>query len=232
MTIWITSDLHFDHGNIMKYSGRTQFMSQEELHSYNAAKAMQESSDPSKNSEGHGMMKRLRISQDSIERMNHELIESINRYVRPHDQLLMLGDFSFSRNFNTVKKHRDAINCKNIIVTLGNHDNYHWMSSIFGSNKCHHIYKFKDHKQTFYCCHYSMLVWNRSHHGTIQVHGHSHDTMNHWWHQSFPGARTMDVGVETAYRLFHDYRPFSTREIIDLLPGTGHNVDHHNPQTT
>jgi len=71
--------------------------------------------------------------------------------------------------------------------------------------------------------HYAGRVWNKSHHGAWMLYGHSHDSMEHevW-------GRSMDVGVDSAYRILGEYRPFNLREIKNIMEKREHNpVDHH-----
>ena len=78
-------------------------------------------------------------------------------------------------------------------------------------------------KQFIVMCHYGMRVWNKSHHGSWMLYGHSHDSMEHeTW------GRSMDVGVDSAYRILGEYRPFNLREIKNIMEKREHNpVDHH-----
>ena len=56
------------------------------------------------------------------EEMSQNIIESINKYVKEDDILIHLGDWSFG-GIENIWKYRKQIVCKNIYLTLGNHDN-------------------------------------------------------------------------------------------------------------
>lgn len=68
--------------------------------------------------------------------------------------------------------------------------------------------------------HYAMRVWNKSHHQSIHLYGHSHGTL--------PGfGRSMDVGVDT-----NNLYPYHLDEIIDRMKNVRTPVvDHHTKDT-
>ncbi len=73
-----------------------------------------------------------------------------------------------------------------------------------------------------------MAVLNKSHHGAIHLYGHSHSSAEEGLDKKFPGRRSMDVGIDNAYRLLGEYRPFSWDEIKHrLLSKQGEVIDHH-----
>ncbi len=69
--------------------------------------------------------------------------------------------------------------------------------------------------------HYSCRVWDKSHHGSILLYGHSHGSL------SDDGSRSMDVGVDT-----NNLYPYHLDEILDrMLKRPFLEVDHHNVKT-
>lgn len=55
------------------------------------------------------------------------------------------------------------------------------------------------------------------------LYGHSHDSM-----ETEPWGRSMDVGVDSAFRILGEYRPFSYEEIKNIMETRQPNpVDHH-----
>lgn len=75
--------------------------------------------------------------------------------------------------------------------------------------------------------HYSMRVWNGSHKGFIHLYGHSHSSLEH-----APWGKSMDVGVDNAYRLFGEYRPFSLKEVVEMMSKREIEfIDHHDKNT-
>jgi calcineurin-like phosphoesterase family protein len=84
-----------------------------------------------------------------------------------------------------------------------------------------------------------MRVWNKSHHGSIMLYGHSHGTLDEmtintanptWMGDQYfiKNYRTMDVGVDT-----HNLYPYHLDEIIDIMKGRDLHmeIDHHNALT-
>ena len=73
--------------------------------------------------------------------MDKVIIDNINKVVQPGDTLYHLGDFAFARGryeISQIREYRNRINCKNIILILGNHDPHTstdqpkpWLKDIF-----------------------------------------------------------------------------------------------------
>jgi len=61
--------------------------------------------------------------------------------------------------------------------------------------------------------HYSARIWNRSHHGSIQLYGHSHGALPPYKMKDGSLARSMDVGVDTR----DDMKPYSLTEILGIM---------------
>lgn len=145
---------------------------------------------------------------ESVHEMNKTLTQTINKYVKPEDTLYYLGDFAFGGHTN-IPTYRHSLQVQTIHALRGNHDD--------------HIMKYKDIFTSiqdvciltvppfnFWLSHYSHRVWIGSHKGYIHLYGHSHDSIaDH--------GKSMDVGVDVAYRLFGEYRPFSMDEIVQIM---------------
>lgn len=70
-----------------------------------------------------------------------------------------------------------------------------------------------------------MRVWRDSHHGSIQLHGHSHGSL-------LPFGKSVDVGIDAPFIIprikQEDYRPVSIDEIIEYMKNRKTEyVDHH-----
>ncbi len=167
--------------------------------------------------------------------MNEELVKAWNEVVDEEDEVYHMGDFSLT-NATKTQEILYRLNGKIHLVT-GNHEKS-TLSKQYNRDRFEWIkpfYELKVNKgvldahldgnnhQLIVLCHYSMRVWNKSHHGSWMLYGHSHDSM-----EREPWGRSMDVGVDSAYRILGEYRPFSLREINNIMEKRGHNpVDHH-----
>ena len=115
MKYWFTSDLHLGHANIMKYCGRTLFMTKKDKEIYNNLAIDKQS--------------KWKISQQSLDNMNRELIRRWNERVKPEDIVFHIGDFCFK---NSSSKKGEGIKIPasyweqqlngKIIHLKGNHD--------------------------------------------------------------------------------------------------------------
>lgn len=123
---------------------------------------------------------------ENVDEMDATLIQAWNSVVAKNDIVYHLGDFAISRDPRTVRRIFSQLNGSKFL-TPGNHDA---RATLDLSWAC------KDHIQTktvdgvhLVLCHYAMRVWPGSHHGSVQLYGHSHGTL--------PGTNAqLDVGVD------------------------------------
>jgi len=158
-----------------------------------------------------------------VNHMNEELIKNWNETVPEDGIVYHLGDVSLT-NQGTTKDILDRLNGK-IYLICGNHE-----KSVLKSAGCKDRFEWIKEKfelavpsenQLITLCHYSHRVWNKSHHGKWHLYGHSHDSLSDW-------GKSIDCGVDTAYRLLGEYRPFKFEEIKDILDKrVTSEVDHH-----
>jgi len=168
---------------------------------------------------------------DSIQDMNDDIINNINTYVKYDDTLYFLGDFAFG-DHKKIPEYRNRIICKNIHICIGNHDEGYSNNTDIRSYKdsfssVNDTIKFSINGQSFFLSHYAHRIWPASHKGTIHLYGHSHNSIPDY-------GKSMDVGIDVAYKMFGKYRPFSYTEIIDIMDKKVIGIlDHHaikNPQ--
>lgn len=147
--IYWTSDTHFGHRNIIKYTKRP-FATADEI-------------------------ARDAIPPEAVDRMDEHLIAQWNATVRPEDTIYHLGDFSFHRD---IKKSESILSRLNGHKHLcpGNHDGHHVLISP-GWESVQHYRELRVAGHNIVMLHYGMRVWNRSHKGAIQLYGHSHGTL-------------------------------------------------------
>ena len=96
--VYITSDTHFGHKNIVR--GTTNWRTQDGEIPIDSTRDFQ-----------------------TIEQMNERLIDGINHHVGQDDTLIMLGDVSFG-GFDNIGIFLERLVCHNIHLILGNHDHH------------------------------------------------------------------------------------------------------------
>jgi calcineurin-like phosphoesterase family protein len=225
MRHFFTADLHGYHGNILRYCSREKWMTDEEI-SLNRTR------------------QRFAVCPDSINRMNAEVVENINADVRENDVLWCIGDFCMGKDYyENAKRMREAIRCKTVYLIWGNHDR-RTITNLF--TRCFDMAtvfvdpqdgtywilgdegKPRKHSQMITLVHYAMVVWDQSHHGSWALHGHSHSSLEPWLDAHMPGHRSIDVGIDNAYKVLGSYKPFSFEELRGILSARkGHVLDHH-----
>lgn len=157
---------------------------------------------------------------DDEYQMTDCIVQTINKYVQHDDILYSLGDWSFG-GVGKIKKLRDQINCRTIHHLFGNHcenikrnrkvidDKDEWFPRDCFTTVQDIIWDRIGGREMF-LSHYSHQVWPGSHKSVIHLFGHSHDSLQGL-------GKSMDVGVDVAYKMFGEYRPFSIDEIIHIM---------------
>ena len=183
--VWITSDTHYSHRNMVR--GITRWRTLEDEIPIDDTRDFQ-----------------------TLEEMDDTIVNNINRVVMEDDVLIHLGDWSFF-NINKIGEFRNRINCKEIHLTLGNHDHH------LESNKedCRRFFNtindclsIEYMNETIEAMHYPIESWRNKSKGTIHLHGHQH---------LLPGKninkRKMDIGIDT----HPNFQPYDLMEVIVLL---------------
>ena len=214
MRIWFTADTHFSHRRIPLYTKRKFRLSREEQ---NITDSIWFSKNPGQT--------RWAPSWESIRRMNDYLINKINECVSRDDVLWHLGDFCFCQKNKideNVQKIINRINCKNIYLLWGNHDDPS-ISKYF--KNCYERYELKHKSKLIVMSHYAQAVWNKSHNGSWMLYGHSHSTAEEWLDKSMPNRLSIDVGIDNIYKILGEYRPISFEEIENLFKNNLNNFE-------
>lgn len=156
-------------------------------------------------------------STESLSRMDDHLIDQINKNVAPDDILWHLGDFCFWKSGDRIrfaKSYRERIRCRNVFLIAGNHDSPEIKDAFDGYFDYKEI---KAHSKNIVLSHYAHCFWNRSHYGSWMLYGHAHGSAEEWLDFNMPGRLSMDVGVDNAFKVLGEYRPFSFREIAEIM---------------
>lgn len=222
--IFFTGCPHYYHSNIIKYCNRPFLTDLDREALKNHGGQWHDGSWKGSRSSS------WQITEEAVNMMNDCLIENINKLVELDDTLYILGDYLLSRYKYEERciEIRNRINCRNIFLIFGNHDQYILYDlDIFRKIYDSGTFKF-DNYGTFYLNHYANIVWNKSHRGSIHLYSHSHGSIENKLDELFPERRSMDVGVDNAYRLTGEFRPFSIKEIMDIMKHRkGSHLDHH-----
>jgi len=155
---------------------------------------------------------------DNIEEMNNTIIKNHNSIVSSNDNFYFLGDFSFAKDKNRIEEHIKQLNGNKFFIK-GNHDHrniidlYKKYGTYLG-----HMAEIKVDNQFITLNHYAMRVWNRSHHGTYHIFGHSHGSL-----LDDINSLSFDVGINC-----HNYYPIEFEEVIQIMNKKNFkSIDHH-----
>lgn len=197
--IWFTGDLHIGHKRVIRYAERRDFLR-----------------DPSKGFDDESNL--------DVDLMNRELVKRWNACVRPDDTIYCLGDFAFCPLGQAIG-YAKALNGHKHLV-FGNHDKRlrkeRTFLELWESTSDYKEIKVEDAEEgqrLIVLCHYAFRVWNKSHHGSWDLYGHSHGSL-----KDDPHARSMDVGVDSV----PGYRPISLPEVAaHMAKKDWKPIDHH-----
>lgn len=148
---FFTSDTHFGHANIIRYSKRPWLKPGDV--------------------DSRGDWISRQVAAERTVAMDKEMIERWNSVVSPGDYVYHLGDFCFG-NFNSYFHRLNGL----ITFIEGNHDK----EARANKDRFHSYHKLLEtdiHGQRIVLCHYAMRVWNKSHHGAWHLYGHSHGSL-------------------------------------------------------
>lgn len=156
----------------------------------------------------------------TVDEMDEVMMERWNERVKPNDHIFFLGDFSFHRPVRTLEILAGLNGIKYLI--RGNHDRNNLSTacvSMFDGG-ADHYHEITVGSQLLVLCHFAFRSWNGSHHGSWNLHGHSHGNLP-------SQGRQLDVGVDT-----HEYYPYSFEEVaMDMETKKFVKTDHHDDQS-
>ena len=193
--IWFTSDTHFGHANIIRFVPRPWLREGDEV---------------------NGRWVNKKVAQERCLEMDDALIANWNERVKRGDIVYHAGDFAFCGSSEEIQRYLDRLN-GTVFLVYGNHDK---------KNLCRKV-KFawqgerktvKVGNQRIIVDHYAGRVWDKSHHGTWQLYGHSHGSLPEDY-----TSKSFDIGVDC-----HDYKPLNFEEVREIMKRyTFQPVDHH-----
>lgn len=127
----------------------------------------------------------------TIEEMNEAIIDSFNKKADDKTESYILGDFCFGYGKKGRERTAEVLNRLKgkIILIGGNHDHAN-TRDIFREmgHEVHDYVEVRDFENMICMSHYPFRVWNKSHYGSVMMHGHCHGTL-----QGATG-RILDVG--------------------------------------
>ena len=159
--------------------------------------------------------------------MDETIIKNWNGMIGKTDEVYLLGDVSLTNSERTneilnelngrlylIKGNHE----KSVMSSKENRDRFEWIKDYYELK-----YEYNGKRNMIVMCHYAMRVWNKSHHGSYHLYGHSHDSLEYeQW------GKSMDVGIDSAARIFGEYRPFTFDEIDGILSKrVPKEIDHH-----
>lgn len=176
---------------------------------------------------------------NSLEEHDDAIIENFNKVSDKDTTVFLLGDLTF-KGQDTIKDILNKLVFKQIHWILGNHDGWAH-KKLYVGNKDLHIIDYPqvmlhnyletlmqdtEFNLTRFCLfHYPIGSWNGMYKGSIHLHGHSHGTYS-------DKGKMLDVGVDNAYKMFGEYRPFTLKEVVDYIDKQEIVfTDHHNEDT-
>lgn len=156
--------------------------------------------------------------------MSNQVAKNINTKVGCNDILIIAGDFSFG-NKDKIIAARKLIECNNIYLVLGNHcygilknKLQYLFTKTWGESDVSCIVKFDIGGKRYVVSHYSLRVWEDSHHGVRNLYSHSHGTL-----PDDPNALAFDVGMDA-----NNLNPLSFIEVENIISKKDYKpVDHH-----
>lgn len=136
----------------------------------------------------------------TVQEMDDVIIERWNQVVKPGDRVYHLGDFSWGDPYKYLAK----LNGQKYFV-IGNHDKIKEHEACRQWVWIKDYYELKIGDQTIVLHHYAHRVWNKMHHKSWHLYGHSHGTLP-------PHGLSFDVGTDC-----WNFTPISFEQISEKI---------------
>jgi calcineurin-like phosphoesterase family protein len=145
------------------------------------------------------------------------LIKNWNDCVQPGDDVYHLGDFALRRDPQAVFRRLNG----NKHLVIGNHDrekrmrqlDWAWVKDVY------YLKLGKRPSERIWLSHFPHLSWNKSHKGSMHLHGHCHGEL-----PDDGRSRRADVGVDV-----WDFKPVHLDTILAFMKDRG--PTHHHDRT-
>lgn len=168
---------------------------------------------------------------NSIEEHDQHLIKMCMRTLSSGDNFYYLGDFSLTRPSKTESYLATLQGSgANLFFIKGNHDKkdniklFQKYGTFLGEKKTIKIQQ-NDKEYVVVLDHFANRVWDRSHHGSLHLYGHSHDGLDK---NGEVWGRSMDAGIMSALRINGVYSLFPFSQIVSILTAREPKIiDHH-----
>ena len=148
--------------------------------------------------------------------MNEALIDAWNKTVSKRDTVYYPGDFVFG-DFKRANELFSRLNGEIHVLSYPFHHDRFWLPK--GNQELRRGVFLEPplmvlHEQDCFVtlCHFPLEVWERKHYQQYCCHGHSHGVLD-----ASRTERILDVGVDNAFRLTGEYRPFALYEAIEIM---------------
>ena len=133
----------------------------------------------------------------NIHEHDEALIQRHNALVKPEDTVIIVGDFAWENHARYIMK----LNGKKTLI-IGSHDGMpqealRCFTRVIGAKNQPGILEFNVGPHRVVACHYPMMSWGASFHGSWHIRGHSHGRL-----PERPDVFSVDVGVDV-----WNYRP-------------------------
>jgi calcineurin-like phosphoesterase family protein len=151
------------------------------------------------------IMKYCKRPFSTVEEMEEVFVSNWNSRIQVGDTVYHLGDFAFCKTSDEVDAIRIKLNGQ-IFLIWGNHDK-DYVKKARGFIWQGPYKEIKIGDQNIILMHYAMRVWNKSHFGSWNLYGHSHNTL-----PDDPNALSLDVGVDA-----NEYQPINYYEVAQRM---------------
>lgn len=170
---------------------------------------------------GHIITSQIR-GFDSVEEMNNRIYEAFD-ILKRGDRVFILGDLSW--NIESVQPLLDSIYKKKVCIYWieGNHDKELVKKIDHPLVKKSQTLLVKGHGnyQPIFLCHYPSIIYDKSHYGAYQLHGHGHkDTIDRPILDNININKRLNVNIE-----LNNYKLWSRDEVEEYMKTQNQNLD-------